>query len=280
MVDVEGMDRFEDLPAGFGSGLSLDPSGSANFGATPPPRVYVDVALAILQGAPTSCRPVDVAYYLADLREGRLPEEVARRIARIADDAGSPGVGQPGFSRFFAYDWERNHYFNPLVVALFRGNALRPYEGDRTPWCAAFVNWCISRSRVTRPDQIVFEDRIRGRGTGNASSGSFRCWADDARGIGAEGDVVVWARRGTVSGGCPTTGPGHVAFLTGVEGDGPGRRYRVVGGNQGFKGTPSNAGGRLEVHAEDVAQAVSRRRIGPSFGDLSLHSIRTAAFLR
>jgi hypothetical protein len=280
-LPAEGMEKLDDFPSGFQDGLfrSLDPN--KNFGATPPPEIYNVIGSSILRGAPVDCRPIDVAYYFINLREGTLPAAVLEQIRGIATQANQPQLSQPGFLKFFAYDWEQNNYYNPVVVGFFRGNGLRPYAGDQTPWCAAFANWCISRSRVRQAGEIVFDSQTRAIGTQNASSGSFRCWGSATTADPREGDVIVWAKTGTVTGRCPTVGQGHVAFVAKVEvGPDGKRRYQVVGGNQGFRGNPAQGVDGGVVRPQDVAQAVSRRVIGNGFGDRVLHSVRTQAFLR
>lgn len=111
-----------------------------------------------------------------------------------------------------------------------------------------------------------FPSALRGRGTNNASSGSFRCWSSAARegNTGTPqprpGDVIVWAVEGTVS-GC-AVGKGHVGFFTGKAPDG---RYKTLGGNQ--------------LDPSIRKSAVVEKLIGPSFnrsdGRCRFHSIRT-----
>jgi hypothetical protein len=280
-LPAEGMEKLDDFPPGFQDGLFRSPDPNKNFGATPPPEIYNAIGSTILRGAPVDCRPIDVAFYFTNLREGVLPPAVLEQIRAITAQANQPLLSQPGFLKFFAYDWEQNHYYNPVVIGFFRGNGLNPYAGDETPWCAAFANWCISRSRARQASEIVFSSQIRATGTQNASSGSFRCWGTATTSDPREGDVIVWAKVGTVTGKCPTVGQGHVAFVEKVEVGSDGkRRYQVVGGNQGFRGNPAVGVSGGVVRPQDVAQAVSRRVIGSGFSDRVLHSVRTAAFLR
>lgn len=95
--------------------------------------------------------------------------------------------------------------WNPLIVGFFAGTGLTP-SGDLTPWCAACINWCIERAGL--------------KGTGSASSGSFR----NPRGPGRPrlGDVAVF--RDDARG----PGKGHVGFYVG----GDTRRITVLGANQ------------------------------------------------
>jgi uncharacterized protein (TIGR02594 family) len=95
--------------------------------------------------------------------------------------------------------------WNPLIVGFFAGTGLTP-SGDQTPWCAACINWCIERAGL--------------KGTGSASSGSFR----NGRGPSSPilGDVAVFRddSRGP--------GRGHVGFYVG----GGGPDITVLGANQ------------------------------------------------
>lgn len=96
--------------------------------------------------------------------------------------------------------------WNPVIVAFFAGTGTAP-AGDETPWCAACLNWCIARSGL--------------RGTGSASSGSFR---SGSRGETAPrlGDIAVFRddSRGP--------GKGHVGFYVG----GGGEQITLLGANQ------------------------------------------------
>jgi hypothetical protein len=280
-IPIEGMEQFEPLPDGFSDGISSNETSDVNFGSINPPAPYRSIAGAIMRGAPVNCRPIDVAYYFVNLRAGRIDPAVKAEIDAIADQVGDPDLKSELFLRLFAYDWERNNYYNPVVVSFFRGVGLVPYAGDQTPWCATFANWCISRSKARSKGEVIFSRTLRSFGTRSASSGSFRCWGEDATASPKEGDIIVWARNSSLGAHCPTSGQGHVAFLHSVVTDPAGvKRFVVVGGNQGFIGKPRQQGTQGSVRAKDVAQAVSRRTIGRTFGDRSLHSIRTANFLR
>lgn len=84
-------------------------------------------------------------------------------------------------------------------------------ERDSTPWCSAFVNWCLERSGIA--------------GTG---SGWARHWAEWGEPIDEPrlGAVAVWA-RGRTSADSPVA-TGHVAFVVEDRGD----SLLVLGGNQ------------------------------------------------
>jgi uncharacterized protein (TIGR02594 family) len=95
--------------------------------------------------------------------------------------------------------------WNPVIVGFFAGTGTKP-SGDETPWCAACLNWCIERSGL--------------KGTGSASSGSFR----DPHGLARPhvGDVAVF--RDDARG----SGKGHVGFYVG----GDSQKIAVLGANQ------------------------------------------------
>jgi hypothetical protein len=281
VIDPTQMEQFEPLPDGFNSGLfSKIGKLSVNFGAEQPPELLKKLGTAILEGAPINCRPIDVAYYFNNIRLRRFEPDILSRLVNICKASNSPELATPQFLSVFAYDWERNTYFNPVVVGFFRGNRLHPYAGDLTPWCAAFANWCISRSRVQERSEIVFGSAIQRFGTRNASSGSFRCWGNNASKDPREGDIIVWAKVGTEKAKCPVVSQGHVGFVSSVTTASNGARvFQVLGGNQGFTEVASGPAGSGATF-RDVAQAVSYRRIGMRFADRVFHSVRTAPFLR
>ncbi|HEX9946172.1 MAG TPA: TIGR02594 family protein [Allosphingosinicella sp.] len=84
-------------------------------------------------------------------------------------------------------------------------------ERDSTPWCSAFVNWCLAQSGLKGTD-----------------SGWARTWAEWGEPIDPPrpGAVAVWA-RGRTSGDAPVI-TGHVGFLVEDLGD----SLLVLGGNQ------------------------------------------------
>jgi uncharacterized protein (TIGR02594 family) len=83
-------------------------------------------------------------------------------------------------------------------------------ERDSTPWCSAFVNWCLEQCGIEGTD-----------------SGWARSWAEWGEAIDRPrlGAVVVWA-RGRMAAEEPVTG--HVAFVVEDLGD----SLLVLGGNQ------------------------------------------------
>ncbi len=97
---------------------------------------------------------------------------------------------------------------NQRIVAYHQATTLAASD-DETPWCAAFVNWCLE---VTGQ-----------RGTRSATARSFLKWGDEIELTDAKpGDVAVFSR-----GNSPWQG--HVAFFL-QQSNG---RLEVLGGNQG-----------------------------------------------
>lgn len=84
-------------------------------------------------------------------------------------------------------------------------------ERDSTPWCSAFVNWCLAQAGIEGTD-----------------SGWARSWAEWGRPIDEPrlGAIAVWARGRTAADEPVVTG--HVAFVVEDLGD----RLVVLGGNQ------------------------------------------------
>jgi uncharacterized protein (TIGR02594 family) len=84
-------------------------------------------------------------------------------------------------------------------------------ERDSTPWCSAFVNWCLAKAGI--------------EGT---NSGWARSWADWGEAIDPPrlGAVAVWARGRSILDEPVVTG--HVSFFVEDLGD----SLLVLGGNQ------------------------------------------------
>lgn len=175
-------------------------------GTAHPTEAEQAVAKAILAKAPINIAPWKVAEYFLIVGNGAFGKE-----------------WQP-----YSREWPVRA--NPLIMSLFKATRTIP-QGDVTPWCAAFVNWCIAQgnSRL-RPADNMFTDRELEMTSRAASSGSFRCWTPTN--TPRVGDLVVFAERGTEK--LPCGGKGHVSFYYGRASDG---RLRILGGNQTQKGT-------------------------------------------
>jgi len=95
---------------------------------------------------------------------------------------------------------------NPRIVEYLEStNIGAPYnENDETPWCSAFVNWCMEQVGIF--------------GTGSAAASSWREWGKELE-YGEEGCIVVMSRPGG----------NHVGFYLEEVDEG----VLVLGGNQG-----------------------------------------------
>lgn len=167
-------------------------------------------AQAIMDKAPWDCQPIDVATYFRDLGLGKT-------------EFGAEG-------RPYARGWPR--VYNPLIIEMFKATHLNPlapeFDGDATAWCAAFVNYCIARA-VSKNGKIGATELAKG--TGSASSGSFRCYGKEVKGREPrKGDIAVWVLDGTLN-KCKF-GKGHVGFFVGPNED-TNKPYFILGGNQG-----------------------------------------------
>jgi hypothetical protein len=282
--EFDGMETFSSFPEGFRNGLSSgNYTPGVNFGSTPPPDIYLRIARIIMTGAPVQCRPIDVAYYFDNVRLGQFTPTTYTNLSTYLTQQDRQDLLTTEFLRLFGYDWEHSHYYNPVVVQFMTGVGLTPYDGDVTPWCAAFANWCISRSQASNPGYLDFSGALLRHGTRSASSGSFRCFGD-ATDEPVEGDLVVWARVGTENQVCPVNlnnAQGHVGFyvstITRPNGT---TAYRVLGGNQGFAATTIAAPDGSLVTQRDIAQGVSYRTIGRRWSNRTFHSFRSRAVLR
>ena len=95
---------------------------------------------------------------------------------------------------------------NPRIVEYLRSTTLGgpSWSEDETPWCSAFVNWCVERAG--------FE------GTDSAWARSWLTW----------GKKLTTPRRGCIAVFQRDVDKGHVAFFVGETA----KEIRVLGGNQ------------------------------------------------
>lgn len=98
---------------------------------------------------------------------------------------------------------------NPDILEFLRSTTLDgpDKESDETPWCSAFVNWCVEQTGYG--------------GTDSAWARSWLQWGQEAQEL-VPGTIIV-LKRGASS--------GHVGFFT-DENDG---EVQLLGGNQGDK---------------------------------------------
>lgn len=102
---------------------------------------------------------------------------------------------------------------NPRILEFLRTvlkSWLPKFLRDETPWCAAFVNWCLGRCGI--------------QGTGKPNAKSYLAYGE-ATANPQYGDIVVF-KRGVLP------WQGHVAFFVKFAGGGENRRVVVLGGNQ------------------------------------------------
>ena len=99
---------------------------------------------------------------------------------------------------------------NPRIVDYLRSTSLGAAmaAGDETPWCSAFVNFCVESAGFA--------------GTDSAMARSWLKWGRDTN-TPVTGCIVVLERSAPPS--------GHVGFYVSENGG----RIRVLGGNQGNK---------------------------------------------
>jgi uncharacterized protein (TIGR02594 family) len=98
---------------------------------------------------------------------------------------------------------------NEFIVECLESTTLGAPENqsDETPWCSAFVNWCITQAGI--------------QGTNSAWARSWLEWGREPEPEDKWTGAVCVLERGPTS--------GHVAFLV----DWDDNRVRLLGGNQG-----------------------------------------------
>jgi CHAP domain len=184
--------------------------------------------------------------------EGARPIEIVGFLLEVAR-----GKYDPEW-RSYTRAWPVDAPANPLILDFFRATKTSPV-GDTTAWCAAFVNWCISKAHGGRLPAGASPP------TGSAASASFRTWGKEFLAFDpksgalsgsftpALGDLVVFQE--ILPSGQSDPVHGHVSFFVKMDTDG----VWCAGGNQ-FEGRP-------------VVHAINSKRI-PKLGKLQLHSIR------
>ncbi|EMX8451397.1 TPA: CHAP domain-containing protein [Pseudomonas aeruginosa] len=151
----------------------------------------------VLDGTPTACTPFEVASYFWAVGQGHFGED----------------------RKPYASAWPSR--WNPVIVEFFKATQTKP-EGDTTSWCAAFVNYCITRGASGRTLPTDSSPPTK-----SARALSFKTWSKPAV-APQPGDIVVFDNITDGDGG-----KGHVAFFLADQGD----RVLVLGGNQ-RDGTP------------------------------------------
>lgn len=158
------------------------------FGSHPAALAEIDRATNIRSTTPTGPRPIDVAQSFVDRFSVSDPHAISQ--------------------------WSIKESWNPLIASFFNATT-HPTAKDTVAWCAAFMNWCLSRAG--RPS------------TKSAASQSFLTTAlFKTTHSPVNGDIVVFTcyEKGTTS----SLGIGHVTFFKEwVDGG----KLLAVGGNQG-----------------------------------------------
>ena len=175
-----------------------------------------------------------VAQFFADLRQGEL----------------NTALG--GDAHLYGEEWPVRA--NPVIVSFFDATTLRTPAGDQTAWCAAFVNWCIVRSRQDRPDMQKLLAH-----TASAASETFRNWGQKTD-TPRPGDIVVFQHK-------RESWRGHVGFFVSRVSDG----IYVLGGNQ----MPARAKLPDGTYEKRNTGEINVRRMGMTGADLNFHSFRT-----
>jgi hypothetical protein len=238
-ADISLVSELPPLPTDLASQADQPPapySEIAPVGTARPSDDEMKKANEILLQSPFGAPPVEIAQYL------------------LAVGAGAYGRDYRAFVR----EWPVRA--NPMIFHFFSSTLTKP-EGDVTPWCAAFVNWCLLRSHATSADEIgkspggfsingkPFPDQnLQQFSTNSAASGSFRCWQEIA--TPKRGDIAVFKNPGTDALTAACLGQGHVAFFLSVPRPG---WARVLGGNQ----TDPGSGGAITI-ADMRTSSVSR----------------------
>lgn len=185
-------------------------------------RPPVDELPALMgEAAPTEEEIVTAFDLLWNVPRNSTPVEIAEHIAEVALNRRNAD-GEP-------YNQEWSFRANPLIIYMFAMTQTLP-SGDLTPWCAAFVNFCLYAAGKD--------------GTKHAGSSTFRTYKSEAS-EPRRGDIVVFRDN-------EVAWRGHVGFLDqNLRGDNSGM-VEVLGGNQSNQIKVSSyerEGSRLSLHS-------------------------------
>lgn len=184
--DATAIEDYQDIQGPFPPTFRL-------FGTTPASGPENDKARRILDSSPQKKDLLDTARYFEQITD--------------KNDKGY----------FYNAQWPNvpGGHWNPVLIGFYQSTSLpKPYvyrHGDTIDWCAAFMNYCLTRGGYQR--------------TSDAMSGSFRTLGKSVAVENSKpGDIIVFRKPGADG----DVGHGHVAiFLAKVSGG-----YRVLGGNQ------------------------------------------------
>lgn len=160
------------------------------FGYAKATKEQREKALTIINGTPFGPQPVDAAASLVNRYFVNDPDAISQ--------------------------WPVPKPWNPLIVAFFSATST-PANNDMTPWCAAFVNWCLERC-----------NRI---GSRSASSQSFLSKDFTKVSDPKSGDLAVFTCYDLTTN--KSLDIGHVCFFKEKLAE---NRIKVVGGNQSQDG--------------------------------------------
>lgn len=191
----------------------------------------ITLAKDLLKTIPTSGTPYDIAHEFHRWRKGLVGKTEREREVRS----------------YYAREWPERG--NPVIMQFFDATGLREIQGDTTWWCAAFVSWCIGRSK----GGVDKKPRTWPYAAG-AASASYRSWGEDVLASGLSprrGDLAVFKNT-------KLPNNGHVGFVHSIDGD----LVLVLGGNQGAQNEYN--GGEVNIAAFDIKKK----------GRLQFHSFR------
>lgn len=208
------LSQYKDLPSLNDQLTSYTPQGTQS-----PTSDEEKKARFLLDTEFPNALPVEIGLYFLDIKDGKLGDEY----------------------RPYVTAWPVR--WNPVIVEFFRATDTRP-AGDTTAWCAAFVNYCILRSRQYRTVPMGAHGP-----NGSAASRTFRSWGMETN-TPKPGDIVVFKDK-------TDDAHGHVGFFLQQAND----KILVLGGNQ-FEGSP-------------IRHAISSKWIAKNGKKLELHSFRT-----
>ncbi|PXA92170.1 hypothetical protein DMC25_05195 [Caulobacter sp. D4A] len=160
---------------------------NAAIGTGSPLHDEIAVAVRLLLGAGKYDHHLDVARYFQNIKERNIQGEPYNR------------------------EWSKRG--NPLITGLFSMTQTLPAKGDETPWCAAFVSFCLYAAGRPTQRTARARDYVGYRNQARTS---------DPR----PGDLAVFKRN---------EADGHVGFFTRWQTNAAGARtgkFMVLGGNQ------------------------------------------------
>ncbi|MEY4589841.1 MAG: hypothetical protein RL497_1917 [Pseudomonadota bacterium] len=100
---------------------------------------------------------------------------------------------------------------NPRILDYFKATTLKT-TSDETPWCAAFVNWCLAQAGIT--------------GTLSAAAASWVNWGSSK---GAQTGAITVIHNPAMANSSLSRSGNHVGFLV----EETSTHYVLIGGNQG-----------------------------------------------